>query len=324
MRRSSLQDKMIPPPGEHDHALLITTDRRAAYRAMTNFKLNVTTSTGSFQIPRIVSAITLSGRQSKLVVTDYSFGSSKVLYSTAQVLYAGQIGNRDVLFLYGDSNQEHEVALRLTGVPRLQAQSAHVSYSSANGVATVAFLSGIKGLVTVWDSSEQLVLYGDTATAGTFWSPEIATNPLDDFGNYWQYGTNTSVLIGGPYLVRNATISGSTLAIRGDLFKGVRLTVIAPNTINTITWNGIPVSAGFAPSTAVTRQSGFSAQIDPSVSATGIVAPRLTNWRYANSLPEIESDFLDANWTIANHTETNIPFKPYYGDGRVLYGCDYE
>ena len=315
---------MIPPRREHDHLLLNAADRGATCRATTHFKLNVTTSAGSFEIPRVVSAVTLTGRQSKVVVTDYSFGSSKVLYSTAQVLYAGQIGNRDVLFLYGDPSQEHEVALRFTGVPRLQAQSASVSYTSINGVSTVAFLSGIEGLVTVWDSSEQLVLYSDTTTAGTFWSPEIPTNPSDDFANYWQYGTNTSVLIGGPYLVRNATLSGSTLAFRGDLYEGVRLIVIAPDTVRTVTWNGIPVSADFAPAAAVTQQGGFSAQISPSLSTTGIVAPQLRNWRYANSLPEIESSFSDANWTIANHTETNIPFKPYYGDGRVLYGCDYE
>lgn len=285
----------------------------------------MTTSAGWFQIPRVASAITLSGRQSKVVVTDYSFGSSKVLYSTAQVLFAGVIGNRDVLFLYGDPSQEHEVTLALTGKPRLQAQSASISYTSTDDVPTISFLSGIEGLVTVWDSSEQLVLYSDTATAGTFWSPEIPTNPSAQFSNYWQYGTNTSVLIGGPYLVRNATVSGSTLALRGDLYEGVRLIVIAPDTVKAVTWNGIPVSADFAAATVITHQGGFSAQITPSSgSVTGIVAPQLTNWKYANSLPEIESDYSDTSWTIADHKETNIPFKPYYGDGRVLYGCDYE
>lgn len=124
--------------------------------------------------------------------------------------------------------------------------------------------------------------------------------------------------------MRNATISGSTLAIRGDLYEDVRLIVIAPDTVKAVTWNGIPVSADFAEPAGITQQGGFSAQISPSISATRIVAPQLTNWRYANSLPEIESEFSDANWTTASHTETNIPFKPYYGDGRVLYGCDYE
>ncbi|KIJ64658.1 glycoside hydrolase family 35 protein [Hydnomerulius pinastri MD-312] len=292
--------------------------------ATTNFKLNVSTSAGSFQIPRVASAITLGGRQSKVIVTDYSFGSSKVLYSTAQVLYAGQIGDRDVLFLYGDPSQEHEAALTLTGTPRLQAQTASISSTSANGVTTLSFLSGIEGLVTIWDSSEQLILYSDTTTAGTFWSPEIATSASGDFANYWQFGTNTSILVGGPYLVRNATISGSTLALRGDLNESVRLTVIAPETVKAITWNGIPIPADATAAATLTPQGGFSAQLSPSSSAAGIVPPPLTGWKYANSLPEIQSNFSDANWTLANHTTTNIPFKPYYGDGRVLYGCDYE
>ncbi|KAF9220869.1 glycoside hydrolase family 35 protein [Gyrodon lividus] len=288
--------------------------------ATTRFKLNVTTSTGSFQIPRVASAITLSGRQSKVIVTDYSFGLSKVLYSTAQVLYAGQIGGRDVLFLYGDYSQEHEVALVLTGTPRFQAQSASISSTSADGVTTITFLAGIDGLVTVWDSSAQLILYSDTVTAGTFWSPEIPSSESGDFANYWQFGTNTSVLVGGPYLVRNATISGSTLALRGDLNEGVRLIVISPETVKAVTWNGIPVAAD----ATLTPYGGFFAQISPSTSVAAIAAPPLIGWKYADSLPEIQANFSDADWTIVNHTTTNIPFKPYYGDGRVLYGCDYE
>ncbi|KAH7885531.1 glycoside hydrolase family 35 protein [Phlebopus sp. FC_14] len=291
--------------------------------ATTAFRLNVTTTGGSFQIPHVAPAITLGGRQSKIIVTDYSFGSSKVLYSTAQVLYAGRIGNRDVLFLYGDSTQEHEVALVFAGEPRLQAQISSISSTFVHGVSIVTFFSGIEGLVTVWDSSEQLILYSDTATAGTFWSPEIACES-GDFANYWQFGTNTSILVGGPYLVRNATISGSTLALRGDLNKGVRLILIAPETVRMVTWNGMPISADATSAVMLTPEGGFSAQIFPSISFAGIVAPPLKNWKYADSLPEIQANFSDADWTVANHTTTNIPFKPYYGDERVLYGCDYE
>ncbi|KAG0700935.1 glycoside hydrolase family 35 protein [Suillus ampliporus] len=290
----------------------------------TTFKLNVATSAGKFEVPRIASGITLAGRQSKIVVTDYSFGSSsKVLYSTAQVLYAGQIGGRDVLFLYGDSTSESEAALTFNGTPRIQG-GAGVSTTSSNGVTTVNFLPGIQGLVTVWDSSEQLVLYSDADTAGTFWSPEIPASSSVEFANYWQFGTNTSILVGGPYLVRNATITGSTLALRGDLNESVRLSVIAPDDVKTVTWNGIPISNDAAAASILTPQGGFSAQLQPSSAVLAIAPPALTDWRYADSLPEIQSGFSDANWTLADHTTTNIPFKPYYGDGRVLYGCDYE
>lgn len=285
--------------------------------------MNVTTSSGMIQIPRVVSAITLAGRQSKVIVTDYTFGSSKVLYATAQVLYAGCIGNRDVLFLYGDPNQEHEAALAFKGTPRIQAQGSCIHSSTSNDITTVSFLAGIEGLVTVWDSDEQLVLYSDTATAGTFWSPEIPASGGGDFASYWQFGTNTSILVGGPYLVRNATILGTTLALQGDLYEGVRLIVVAPDTVRMVTWNGVPVSADANAAAVVTSIGGFSAQIFPSSLVVGISPPQLTDWRYADSLPEIRNFFSDANWTVANHTTTNIPFKPYYGDGRVLYGCDY-
>lgn len=292
-------------------------------RDVTTFKLNVTTSTGNFEVPRFTSGITLGGRQSKIIVTDYPFGSSsKVLYSTAQVLFAGQIGGRDVLFLYGDPTHESEVALTLSGAPRIQ--GAELSSVSSNGVTTVTFLPGIQGLITIWDSSEQLVLYSDTNTAGTFWSPEIPASDSVEFANYWQFGTNSSILVGGPYLVRNATISGSTLALRGDLSDSVQLTVIAPDDVKTVTWNGIPISSDVTAVLNLTAQGGFVAQLKPSSMVLGFAPPALTNWRYADSLPEIRSGFSDANWTLANHTTTNIPFKPYYGDGRVLYGCDYE
>ncbi|KAG2126958.1 beta-galactosidase, domain 2-domain-containing protein [Suillus clintonianus] len=147
---------------------------------VTAFKLNVTTSAGNFEVPRATSSITLTGRQSKIIVTDYSFGSlSKILYSTAQVLYAGRIGGRDVLYLYGDSTSESEAALTLRGTPRIQ--GAGVSLVPPNGITTVTFRPGIQGLITIWDSSEQLVLYSDPDTAGTIWSPKIpAQDSLDE------------------------------------------------------------------------------------------------------------------------------------------------
>ncbi|KAG2123794.1 hypothetical protein DEU56DRAFT_42908 [Suillus clintonianus] len=51
----------------------------------------------------------------------------------------------------------------------------------------------------------------------------------------------TSVLVGGPYLVRNTTITRSTLALHGDLKQ---CTVIAPDDLKIpSTWNGIPLAA---------------------------------------------------------------------------------
>ena len=288
-----------------------------------DFKINVTTSTGNVQLPQVASAMTLNGRQSKVIVADYSFGTSKLLYATAQILFAGRIGHRDVLYLYGNPKQEHEAALVPTGPPRMQTSRPDTRFTlSGVNYTIITFLPGIKGLVTVYDFDEQLVLYSDEDTAATFWAPVVpsgAESIHSSFTNYWQLGTNASILVGGPYLVRNASISGTQLALRGDLLTGVRLIVIAPENITSITWNGDPVAAD----AALTTGSTFVSQIQPKNSASTIVAPRLGNWKFADSLPEIQTNFSDGSWTTANHTTTNIPYKPYYGD-RVLYGCDYE
>ena len=306
----------------YDLATCVNRTERSS-RDVVNFKINVMTSAGKLQLPQVVSSVTLGGRQSKVIVADYSFGSSKLLYSTAQILFAGQIGGRDVLFLYGDSSQEHEASLVLTGTLRAQTNKSHTSFtsSSANGT-TISFLSGIQGLVTVYDSDTQLILYSDKDTAATFWAPVIPgkSGAMESaFTNYWQFGTNTSVLVGGPYLVRNASISGSKLALHGDLQMGVRLIVIAPENIRSITWNGDPVAAD----AALTKHNTFVGRVELKNPASSIVAPTLGNWKFADSLPEIQANFSDASWTIANHITTNIPYKPYYGD-RVLYGCDYK
>ncbi|KAF9258328.1 glycoside hydrolase family 35 protein [Marasmius fiardii PR-910] len=304
------------------------------------FKLNVTTADGSkIQIP---TAVTLSGRQSKVIVTDYAFGAkSRALYSTAQVFFAGTIDGRDILFLYGDSKQEHVAAIQFTGTPTsgvLSPGSSQIKFTgteagaNANGNATIIdFFPGIQGLVTIYDSDTQLILFADTATVDTFWAPTIAGT--GDLANFWSLGTNQTVLVGGPYLVRSASISGDQLALRGDLnisdgAGDVMLTVIAPKGINRVSWNlaDVSLSTSFLPTSWISgtiprNDSGLDASTS---SLNGrITLPNLNQWKFKDSLPEIVAGFDDSKWAVANHTRTNIPQKPHYGDGRILYGCDY-
>ncbi|PFH51224.1 glycoside hydrolase family 35 protein [Amanita thiersii Skay4041] len=294
--------------------------------ATTTFKLNAITSAGPLQIPKTASSITLTGRQSKVVSTDYTFGSStKLLYTTAQIFFAGIIDGRDVLVVYGDSSQEHELAI-FAPTPETPPSSS-VVFTRNSGLAgdptIVTFLSGSTGQVTVIDTDNVLVLFLDTTTAATFWAPVIAGSPDDPLRNYWGLGTNQTVLVGGPHLVRDASISGDTLALKGDLKTDVTLTVIAPKSIQTITWNGQAVSANVAASTTVSTHGGFVGHLQLAPSVNGVTVPKLTGWKFQDSLPEIQDAFDDNSWIVANHTTSNIPDKPRYGDGRILYGCDY-
>ncbi|KAH9831459.1 glycoside hydrolase superfamily [Rhodofomes roseus] len=285
------------------------------------FNISVPTSAGMLSIPQTISSIALNGRQSKILVTDYSYGAnSQVLYSTASILYAGAIGNRDVLFLYGDSDQASEVTLSLSGSgTRANASVASFSGDASNAsLTTVTLLDGIKGVVTVFESDSQLVLYADSVTAATFWAPVIPSSTAASFNNYWQFGSNETVLVGGPYLVRNASISNGQLALRGDLNQSVMLTVVAPEDVSSVTWNGAEVQTA-----SLTSTGGIlTGSLEMSTSLSSISVPALTGWKYADSLPEVSTGYSDAEWTLADHTTTNIPGY-VYGDGRILFGCDY-
>lgn len=299
--------------------------------ALTSFALQVSTTDGTKTLPQTLPSITLSGRQSKVIVTDYKFGaSSNILYSTASILFAGQVGHRDVLFLYGDSDQQHEFTIDLRG-SATTTMDEHVKVAINSQSATTIFTvrGNVTRLITVFDSDEQLVLFSDTNTAGTFFAPVIPTGHTSEdsqtFRNYWQIGSNNTVLVGGPYLVRNASISGSELRLWGDLNTTIStiLTVISPTDVSSVSWNGRKVYIEKASSALPTRYGGFVAQFDPRIPPNSFSVPGLSGWRFANSLPEIHSNFSDNIWVVANHTYTNTPYKPFYGDGRVLYGCDY-
>lgn len=274
--------------------------------ARTAFNLSVTTSAGTISIPQAVPNITLNGRQSKVIVTDYHYGSSGfVLWSTAPIFFAGHIGTRDVLYVTADRGEPSELVL---------SHSARVDLKFPEGV------SG-EGPLAVIDTNTSLVLVSTSLTAGTFFAPVLGgTGP---HANFWQIGTNSTVLVGGPHLVRNASLGADgTLALHGDLDASVTLQVIGPPQMTAVTWNGKPVAKNTTATRGLSRHPGtFVGYL--TFSSPDITVPTLTGWKFSDSLPEIKATFNDSNWVVANHTTTNIPFKPYYGDGRVLYGCDY-
>ncbi|KAK0200111.1 glycoside hydrolase family 35 protein [Desarmillaria ectypa] len=293
--------------------------------AITDFKINVATAEGDLQIPIIASAATLGGRQSKVIVTNYAFGSSRLLYSTAPIFFAGVIDGRDILFIYGDASQEHEIALSLTGHAfrkNYDTSSFRATLTPRSVITIFSFPTGTQGLVTVYDSDSQLVLFADSDTIATFWAPVISGDSSDSLRNFWGLGTNHSVLVGGPYLVRSASISGTELALKGDLNSSTSLTIIAPAVISSVTWNGVALSVNA--SSSLTVIGGLVGDLTLSSASVDIaVAPTLKGWKFRDSLPEIRPTFDDSSFLVANHTTTNIPLKPYYSDGTILYGCDY-
>ena len=282
--------------------------------------MTVPSARGTLALPQTFSALEIHGRQSMVYITDYNFGARSVVHhTTAAIFLAATIGARDVLFLTGDTDKSHEVSLALTGENGARSHDPFVRYTNASEGATVVMVHKGReaGVVALWDSDEQLVLFSDPVTAGTFWAPAVrapTARTVAGLEAFWQFGTNTTVLVGGPYLVRNATLEGATLALWGDLNASVPLTVVAPESVRSVVWNGERVEVDGD------GRGGLTGRLEVSAKVREVKVPELGGWRYKDSLPEIGADFDDGHWVVADHTSTNITQGMLFGDGRVLYG----
>ncbi|KAG9025922.1 hypothetical protein FRB95_009626 [Tulasnella sp. JGI-2019a] len=350
-------------------------------------------SSKTIQIPIVCPAIQLQGRQSKVIIANMNFErpvaasddeSSQIeredqtvlgqpdasqsnrhdlpdlLYATASIFFSGWTRGRHVVVFYGDSGQEHEFAMKLQGMNgRLDTRHASVRTESLGeedllaGYTILNVLPGMKGLLPLWESSEQVVIYADTEQTASLWAPvlEDGDNKADGksfeyatlssqesgpstFPAFWSIGTNESIIVGGPHLVRSASYSTESrrLDLVGDLAmdQDTFLTVIAlPKYTTSITWNGQFVET-FAPSNLdgatspgvikiPLRQARSAAS---SLTSNAFKPPILDDWEYADSLPEISSTYDDSKWMTANNKTTHLPYPPLFGES-VLYGCDY-
>uniref|UniRef100_A0A8H7NP88 Beta-galactosidase domain-containing protein n=1 Tax=Bionectria ochroleuca TaxID=29856 RepID=A0A8H7NP88_BIOOC len=65
-----------------------------------SFKVHINTSEGSLSVPEFSKDVVIAGHQAKILVTDFSFGSKTLLYSTAEILSFSIIDGKEVLALW--------------------------------------------------------------------------------------------------------------------------------------------------------------------------------------------------------------------------------
>lgn len=217
--------------------------------------------------------VTLAGRQSKVIVTDFAFGSSRALYSTAAVFFAGKLNGRDTLFLHGDIGVQHSVAVKLSGTAKVSGNKIATTSSGPSGYTVITFKPTTDGLTAVSsDSTGPVILFTTTATLATYWQPTINTGK----GNFWSFDTNSTLIVGGPYLVRSADIKGTTVALTGDLDKDTVVSVYGAPKGAKFTWNGKSLS--------VSASSAIDGLVEGKVSISKgqVNLPTLSNWKYSD------------------------------------------
>ncbi|KAK0660611.1 putative beta-galactosidase C [Lasiodiplodia hormozganensis] len=291
---------------ETEAGFYFTQHDNSRSRENTPFSLDVTTSEGEITIP----SLDLRGRQSRIVVTDYPVGDYTLLYSSAEVLTYG-LFDVPVLVFYLSEGQVGELAfkggLKNTNFTTYGAETDFTATATGNGTSAAFKYTQTKGATVVKFAQGPVLYLLERWSAYTFFAPATTSNP--------HIAADEQLFVLGPYLVRSASVSGSTVSISGDHLNETSIDVyVGDPSVDTISWNGAELST--------TRSAYGSLQAElPGIIDRDVTLPALSGWKVADALPEANPSYDDSRWTVANKTTTLSPLAP--ATLPVLYGSDY-
>ncbi|KUI57656.1 putative beta-galactosidase A [Cytospora mali] len=259
------------------------------------YNLSLPTSQGDISIPQLGGSLSLNGRDSKVHVTDYPVGDSKLLYSTAEIFTWQAYDDKKVLVVYGGPNELHELAvLGASNGTLVEGDGVKIQKTNSSTVAQ-------------WQTStDRRVLQ-----VGNLYIYILDRNSAY---NYWvAETTDGAVIVNGPYLVRSASVDGTTLSLRADFNKTTTIEIIsAPSAITALQVNNVTLN--------YTAAVGIQTYSPPDFNIPDLST---ATWYYIDSLPEISTGYDDSAWPDANHTNTTNPIGSPLLTPVSLYGSDY-
>ncbi|KAK8111988.1 putative beta-galactosidase A [Apiospora kogelbergensis] len=242
--------------------------------ASTPYRLTLPTSQGNLVIPQTNRSLTLNGRDSKMMVTDYDAQGTTLLYCTAEIFTHQSLANgKKVAILYSGPNEFNEFAV----------ESASSTSLILGWPASTAR--------TIVEMGELTVYLLDRNSAYKYWVTDVA-------------GSQSKLIVNGPYLVRSAAWNGGQLSLKVDLNVSTSIEVIgAPSETTKIRINGVDMPF---------ENHGQSLLVEVDIDPISINLPDLASlkWRSVDSLPEIQASYDDSAWTVADHTYTNNTYAP--------------
>jgi beta-galactosidase GanA len=243
------------------------------------------------------TAITLNGRQGKIILADYALGAAKLVYSTSELMTHATIGGREVALVYGDAGQPGETVLSAATQPKVEVLEGKVEQVWADGDLRLNYVHGGVARVRISGAdfaTPLLLLIADKDAAATFWRRDTPAG---------------AVLVRGTHLLRGASVSGDVLDLSGDTGSDGAVEVFADT--RTVRWNGVAVRGRATP-------SGSLAATLPI--ARPVKLPAL-KWTMHDEAPEIAPGFDDSGWQRADRTETASITKPEAAP--ILFADDY-
>ncbi|GME65761.1 Glycoside hydrolase family 35 [Neofusicoccum parvum] len=278
--------------------------RHAAYNSLesTPYTVTVPTSAGDLTLPQLNGTLTLNGRDSKVHVTDYDVGGENLLYSTAEIFTWKKYDDKTVLVVYGGPDETHELAFS-SGKNASLVEGSGVTIAPKAGATVLHWsVTPTRKVVKVGESLFVYIL--DRNTAYNFW-------------------THDDIVLKAGYLIRNATVDGSTLSVVGDLNATTPLEIIggAPASLTKLTFNGDEIAFNQSSTGVVAATLQYT---PPTINLPDLST---VSWKSIDTLPEIQADFDDSAWPAADlprtyNTLRNIttPTSLYGGDYGYHYG----
>ena len=211
------------------------------------------------------------------------------------LLFRQSYEDKTVLVLYGAAGETHEVAVK--GVSNGQVIEGNGVTTKATNGSLILNWQVTPNRKVVQLANDLLVYLLWRNEAYNLWTPLLPNaSPVDNYTS----PSATEVIVKAGYLIRSAAVSGNTLALTGDLNATVPIEVIgAPQAVSQVTFNGEPVAVS---NTAITGTlTGTLTFRAPDLSIPDLAT---LDWKYLDSLPEIQSGYDDSTWTNANLTTT--------------------
>lgn len=262
----------------------------------TPYKFTVSTSLGNVTIPQLGGTLTLNGRDSKIHVTDYDVGGYNLVYSSADVYTHGASSEKRVLLLYGLAGETHEFAFpSKLGKPTVEGDDGTLRTQTVGSTVVVQ-----------WDVTEtrKVLHYGSNLDVYLLWRKDacnywvLELEAASSIGNYTSRNKETVIAKAG-YLLRTASRLSTSLYLTGDLNTTSTLEIIAGHPgSNNLYFNGAKI-AGVKSTNG--RLSATLTYSEPTIDIPDLSS---LEWKYIDSLPEIQSTYDDSAWTKADHRNT--------------------
>lgn len=282
--------------------------RQSDYRSLesTSYKITLPTSAGKITVPQLGGMLSINGRDSKIHVTDYDVDGLNLLYSTADILTHSKSGSKRVLILYGGAGETHEFALP-PSVGRSVAEGRRVKTESINGNTVVQWEVTPERKVLHYRDLDVYLLWRNEAY--NYWKLELeAPAPI---GNYSAQDKD-SVIVKAGYLMRSASVSDGSLNLIGDINATTDVEVISgyDNRRGSVYFNGQKLQHSWSKHGCLNAAVEFE---QPDVQLPDLSS---LDWKYIDSLPEIQASYDDSRWTEASNPTTSP--KNYSDTGELF------